>query len=207
MGIFTYRRSTASMRHFYNWFHLFYGFIERHLHGDLERAIQRHVDPIPRINFKTAREFACGSGLLTRMLATRFAAVVASDQSEGMLRRARRRCDGLSSALSFRRENILHIDVLEKKADWVFVSFALHLFSPREISVVLRAALSCSSEGVMIFDHIRKWQPLTAAAEWVEGSHYDQFIRLDFRMIADEIGASSFVEYQEENICVMIFRP
>ncbi len=89
--------------------------------------------------------------------------------------------------------------------DYVFVSFALHLFSPEKEAAILRSLLRIARIAVVIIDHGMKWEPFTALIEWIEGSCYDKFIGLDFNSIGKQIGA--VVEEKQVYDCtVLIFR-
>ncbi|HKP39322.1 MAG TPA: methyltransferase domain-containing protein, partial [Pyrinomonadaceae bacterium] len=59
--------------------------------GGLDRLREETVDALEVEPECKVLELGCGTGGLTRVLARRRAKIVAVDQSEGMLRRARRR--------------------------------------------------------------------------------------------------------------------
>jgi hypothetical protein len=70
---------------------------------------------------------------------------------------------------------------------------------------ILVRLLSVAREGVMIVDHSKKWSPIVALVEWIEGGYYDRFIETDFSSVAKRIGVS----FEERNVgrcSVMIFR-
>jgi ubiquinone/menaquinone biosynthesis C-methylase UbiE len=202
---FSHRRSVESMKRFYDWFHRHYWIIERGLEPRLGRIVAGTFAAIPGVRGKSALDYACGSGLLTVPLARLFRAVEGHDLSEGMLSRAARRASAAGVRISFGRGNILEPEEPEGSFDYVFVSFALHLFSPADMARILRRLLLIARNAVVVIDHGRRWNPLTALVEWLEGSHYDQYVRTDFAAMAREIGAVSFEEREIEGCSVMAF--
>lgn len=193
------------MKRFYNWFHAYYGSIEKSLDPKIEAAVQQKISIIPEIKTKTALDYACGSGLLTLHLSKIFRSVSGKDASSGMLERARARALEAGSDVSFQEGNILEPVEQDKSYDYVFVSFALHLFSPEDEKFIIQRFLSVAREAVIIIDHKKKRDFPTAFVEWIEGSHYDLFIKLDFKRIALEINASKFEELEIEDCSLMIF--
>jgi ubiquinone/menaquinone biosynthesis C-methylase UbiE len=192
MRLLERRRNPDSMKRFYNWFHLFYGVIEKGLGPSMDTVIERLFEDSERYRELTAIEYACGSGSLARKLSVIFGSVEGRDSSFRMLMRARRFAlrDGLG--VRFEDGNILDIRDGERSYDFVFISFALHLFAKEDILSILRRALTIARKEVVIIDHPLEWALSTAFIEWMEGSHYDQFIQLDFAALAREAGAGSF---------------
>jgi SAM-dependent methyltransferase len=202
-----YRRSRKSMKRLYDWFHNYYGSIERSLGPKLDAVLDAVGVEVACAERQTALEYACGSGLLTLKLARFFASVAGRDQSEGMIGRAQARArEAGVRNVSFRLGNILGPDEQPGSYDCVFVSFAMHLFPPEEEIRILKRLLLVARSAVVVIDHGRKWEFFTAVIEWFEGGYYDTFIRQDFRRYADAIGAASFVEKQVKGCTVLIFR-
>lgn len=71
-------------------------------------------------------ECACGTGLLTEVMAPRCKRLVATDYSAKMLERARRKCAG-SGTVAFRTGNILQLDFLDASFDVVVAANVIHL--------------------------------------------------------------------------------
>ena len=199
------RRSQESMRRLYDWLHRYYGIFERGLDPILDEALAAKVVPLTDTGQMTALDYACGSGMWTLKIAPHFRAVTGRDQSSGMLARARQRAQQAGLAITFREGSLLQIDEAPESFDWVFVSFALHLFPPSTAVDILRSLLRVARQGVMIVDHSRTWTPGNAFVEWLEGSYYDQFLRVDFQAIAREIGASRFEEAGFSECAVLTF--
>ena len=193
------------MKRLYNWFHKYYGFIERSLGPVLGKVMNSALISVPDASGKTALEYACGSGLLTLRLAGIFKSVEGIDASIGMLRRANKRAHDAGLVIHFREGNILEPGEPPASFDYVFVSFALHLFSPEDETFILKKLLAIAREAVIVIDHGRKRDALTAFVEWLEGSYYDRFITQDFAAVAGEIGAARFEEHSIEGCSVMFF--
>ncbi len=75
------RRSSESMRRFYNWFFRFYPMVERSVGPIVEEIIAARVSGLPETGRQTAIEYACGSGSLSLVLARHFRAVEGRDLS------------------------------------------------------------------------------------------------------------------------------
>ncbi len=71
-------------------------------------------------------ECACGTGLLTRHIAPVCRHIVATDFSEKMLERARRKCLDYGNA-SFEYADILHLDYPDESFDKVIAANVIHL--------------------------------------------------------------------------------
>jgi ubiquinone/menaquinone biosynthesis C-methylase UbiE len=193
------------MKKLYNWFYAHYGIIEKSLSSTMAEISQSVLTTIPDVTEKSAIEYACGSGLLSLYLARHFKTVEARDQSTGMLARAKKRAEDAHLTVHFNEGNILDIKEKDASYDWAFVSFALHLFHPDQEKEIIRKLFALSRNGVIIIDHGKRWNPLAAFVEWLEGSYYDAFINIDFSEIAKEIGATRFEEKKIKTSSVMIF--
>ncbi len=193
------------MRWLYNWFHRYYGAIEHHLDAKLDQVVWEKVATLDRIGELTALDYGCGSGLLTLKLVPHFSSVTGRDQSAGMLRRARTRAASLGVDAAFREGSLLTVDEPDRSVDWVFVSFALHLFPPETVTEILANLLRVGRHGVMVVDHSRKSDWATALVERLEGSWYDRFIRMDFEEVARQIGAARFEETEIAECLVLTF--
>jgi ubiquinone/menaquinone biosynthesis C-methylase UbiE len=200
-----HRRQPESMKRLYNWFHRYYGLVEGSVGPKVDRIISTHIASIPGIGTKTAIEYACGSGMLTLKLAEIFRSVDGRDASIGMLERARSRAKTQNRTAHFSEGDILRISESAGSFDYAFVSFALHLFPPAEEKRILENLLRVARVAVMVIDHGREWNPLTAFVEWMEGSYYDRFIKLNFGEMAKEIGAGGFLESQEDGLSFFAF--
>ncbi len=205
MSILSIRRSPKSMKRLYNWFFRFYPRIENAIGMILDEVVEKKLKTIEGREKMTAVDYACGTGALTLKLAPLFQSVTGVDQSEGMLSRARKRASEEGLRIRFLEKNLLEIDEPGDSVDFTFISFALHLFPVPQQIEILAKLLHMSRRAVMVIDHSRKWDILTAAVEWLEGGYYDRFIRTDFAPIARQIGAASFDETAFDECLVLTF--
>lgn len=205
MELFQRRRSPASMKRLYNWLHRFYGPISSFLEPTLDEVAKTKIATLKNAGAMTAVDYACGAGGWTFKLAPHFLSVTGRDQATGMLTRARERAQKEGLTVTFQEGSLLEIDEADNSFDWVFVSYALHLFSKDTEIAILKNLLRVARQGVMVIDHSRNWSPGVALAEWLEGSHYDQFIRMDFAAVAQQLGALSFEEVAIGDSMVLTF--
>lgn len=186
------------MRQFYDWFHRYYGLVERNLSATLAEAVAT-LDPNgTRFRDDSFLELACGSANLGLLMAPRVNQYAGRDQSANMLTRARQRwASELDPAIQVRYSvapfdtiNLLEVTAEELGTpDWIGISFALHLFSPDDEARILAKLFSACRKGVIIIDHVQKWSPGLAIVEWLEGSWYDQFVKMDFGSLSHTMGA------------------
>lgn len=187
-------RPVESMRRFYDKIHPLYGIVEWHLGKSLNQVAQKELTIIPREYRQSALEIACGSGLWTGKFASVFQQVIAIDQSQGMLARAKTRVP--MSHIQWQLGNLWELQALDQSVDVVFMSFALHLFSKKQRQQLLKDLLRISKYGVCIIDHSRKWDALTAFVEWIEGSHYKDFIQDDFVDVSNQLACRSWSDQE-----------
>jgi len=189
------------MRLLYDWFHRYYGLIEKNIGPTLVKVLDR-IDPAgDRFADDSFLELACGSASLGLLVAPRVRIYEGRDQSEKMLERARARWraeldPGVSAAYSV--PPFMAMDLTDPAKvtgtalgvpDWIGISFALHLFDPDTEAALLNRLFIASVKGVIIFDHEQRWSPASAFIEWLEGSWYDQYVKIDFAVMAETMGA------------------
>ncbi len=193
------------MKRLYDRIYRYYGLFERGLDPLLDEVVAAKLKTLGDTSAMSALDYACGSGMWTLKIAPYFRSVIGRDQSAGMLSRAEGRARAAGLAVTFRAGNLLEVDEEEASVDWVFVVFALHLFSPETAIRILENLLRVARRGVMVVDHSRTWGIVNAFLEWMEGSYYDQFIRTDFAAVAREIGATTFEEAAIGDATVLTF--
>jgi len=197
----TRRRSPPEMLLLYDWFHRYYGLIENNIGPTLGKVLDR-IDPAgDRFADDSFLELACGSASLGLLIASRVRVYEGRDQSEKMLERARARWlaeldPGVRAAYSVPPFSVMDLtDPAHMSAaalgspDWTGISFALHLFDPETEAALLKHLFNASGKGVIIFDHKQRWTPASAFIEWLEGSWYDQYVKIDFASVARSMGA------------------
>jgi ubiquinone/menaquinone biosynthesis C-methylase UbiE len=191
------------MQRLYNRIARFYGHIAGQLDQILDPVVKQRIATLPDASSSTALEYACGTGILSLKLAPLFKTVHSRDISTGMLDIAKKRAGNSFNNLQFSEGNILAIDEPENSYDYVFVSFALHLFPLETEKTIIRNLFKTARKAVVIIDHDRNWRLLMAITEWLEGGYYDQFIKFDFKKIACEINCISFSE-EEFTMCRLL---
>jgi SAM-dependent methyltransferase len=180
------------MRGFYDWFSRYYGIIERSITKNIAAAVAA-VDPAAaRFAQDSVLDLCCGSGSLALAVAPRSASYQGRDQSEAMLRRARkrwRRQFGNGAAELFVRSNVLDFADPADSVDRVLMAYALHLFSPEVEIDLLGRFLHAARRSVIVFDHGTAPNPLLSLVEAAEGSWYEEYRRIDFAAAAAAMGA------------------
>ncbi len=195
------RRSPSEMRLLYDWFHRYYGLIEKNIGPTLGKVLDR-IDPSgDRFANDSFLELACGSASLGLLVAPRVRVYEGRDQSVKMLERARARWQGeLDPSVrdAYPEPPFSVMDLTDPAnvtgtalgvPDWIGISFALHLFDPETETALLKRLFDASGKGVIIFDHEQRWTPASAFIEWLEGSWYDQYVKIDFVAVARSMGA------------------
>ncbi len=200
-----HRRSAHSMRRLYDHIYRFYGVFEWTLGPKIDQILQEKIAILPDLSSSTALEYACGTGLLSLKLATMFKSVRSYDFSTGMLERAKAQARKVGSPVNFYEGDLLDIREPANSYDYVFVSFALHLFPSETEKEILKRLCLVARKSVFIIDHGRKWSLGIAFFEWLEGSYYDQFIQTEFKEFSQEIGCKRFEEIEIEGLMVLHF--
>ena len=105
---------------------LFANHINRRANGALCAAVAEEIRPEDEV-----LECACGTGLLSGVIAERCRSLVATDLSEKMLQVAQRKF-GSRPNLTFRQGDILHIDFPDESFDAVVAANVIHLLKEPE---------------------------------------------------------------------------
>jgi ubiquinone/menaquinone biosynthesis C-methylase UbiE len=193
------------MKLFYDRYCCFYKYIEKILDALLDKIIENNIQVLQNTQSKTILEYGCGTGLLTLKLSPLFKTIHARDLSDGMINRAQERAIAFGiNNVTFTIGNILEPDEALHSYDYVFLSFILHLFPPEVEIIILKKLLGIAKKAVIVIDHARKWELFSAIIEWIEGSYYDKFRKLDFREIGKQIGARKADE-DHSLLTVLIF--
>lgn len=95
--------------------------VNRRTHRELKRAVTDLIAPGDAV-----LECACGTGMLTEKIAGICACLRATDFSEGMLERARKKCAGFSH-VSFEKEDITALSEEDESYDKVVAANVIHL--------------------------------------------------------------------------------
>lgn len=183
------------MKRLYNWLHRFYGLVEANLNPLIEKALDELDPHHHRYRSDSVLEWACGSGGLGYKLLPRVHRYEGRDQSQGMLGRAHKKWvryegneKGRYEQAPFFEGDMVHGPEVGREWDWIFMSFSLHLFDADTEREILARSLAHARQGVVVIDHEQRYQPLVALIERLEGSHYHEFLALDFSEVARSLG-------------------
>ena len=100
---------------------LFANVWNKRTHKALRAYVETQISPTDEV-----LECACGTGLLTEGITAQCKALVATDFSEKMLEKAKKKCAGKGN-VTFKRENILQIDEPDGRFDAVVAANVIHL--------------------------------------------------------------------------------
>ena len=100
---------------------LFANVINRRTHRILCGAVAERILPTDEV-----LECACGTGMLSRVIAPRCKTLIAEDLSENMLKKARRKCAQFKN-VTFRQGNILELKYSSERFDAVVAANVIHL--------------------------------------------------------------------------------
>lgn len=100
---------------------VFANVINRKANKALCAAVEKLISPTDDV-----LECACGTGLLTKVIAPKCKSLIATDFSEKMLKRAKRKCKKYGNA-RFEQANILQLDFKDENFDIVVAANVIHL--------------------------------------------------------------------------------
>ncbi len=93
-------------------------------------------------------ECACGTGMLSAVIAPRCKRLIATDFSVNMLKRARKNCDGFGN-VSFKQANIMSLEYPDASFDKVVAANVIHLLD-EPIKAMKELDRVCKIEGSII---------------------------------------------------------
>lgn len=100
---------------------LFVHVVNRKTHRELRRVVSGLIQP-----GDTVLECACGTGLLSMVIAPKCKALTATDFAPKMLKRAEKNCAGFTN-VTFRQADILSLDFADDTFDKVVAGNVIHL--------------------------------------------------------------------------------
>ena len=100
---------------------IFANVINAKTHEELKRVVADRIDPTDAV-----LECACGTGLLSTVIAERCKKLTATDFSANMLKKAKKNCAQYSNA-TFRQANILSLEYPDETFDKVVAANVIHL--------------------------------------------------------------------------------
>jgi len=157
------------------------------------RAYRKVVEIAGVEEGETVLDICSGTGEMSRRLAARGAIVTGVDVTPDMLKKARRKLDGMSVNLLLMDARRLAFP--DDSFDTAFLSLALHDM-PRAVSVeALREAARVARRRVVILDYELPRQPLLRAAsqrmiEWFETVYFRRYVREGLDPLLSDAGLS-----------------
>lgn len=168
-------------RRFFNRIAIIYPVIERNLFPEYKRAL-RKLDLDPGLS---VLDMATGTGILAAAFSLRGHSVRGIDIAEKMLRRARKKFP----KITFDHFDLSQLNSIKTaSSDIVTMGYFLHGASPVFRKQVLQNAARIAVKNVIIFDYCCKGNWLVDLIEWIEGSHYNQFVSLQREEELAEVG-------------------
>ncbi len=166
-----HHQENQKARRFFNRTAIIYPIIERALFPEYKRAL-RKLDLDSNLS---VLDLATGTGILAGTFALRGHSVKGVDIAEKMLHRARRKFP----QITFENFDLYQLDSIKTgSSDIVTMGYFLHGANPDFRMQVLSEAARIAAKYVIVFDYCCKGNWLVDLIEWIEGSHYNQFVSL-----------------------------
>lgn len=167
---------------------LIYPLIEMSLIPQYRRALSK-LDLSNNLN---VLDFATGTGILAAAFFDRGHSVQGYDFSPRLLKRARKKFPHIK----FDQIDLFELNTINMpKVDIVSIGYLLHGLSPDLRKNILRKAADLTSEYVIIFDHSNHTSWIVKIIEYLEGSHYKEFISADHKQMFAEVDLKIIEEF------------
>lgn len=157
----------------------------------------------------SALEVGCGTGNLTIPLAAVMRKVVSIDFAPRMLERASRKvaARGISN-VTFRQENAFALTPeVYGTHDYVFTAFLLHVFPAVDRPLLLSTVARLAVKRVVVIDYgPGRYRLRYAVIEWLEKSHYKEFVHSDLPAQARVAGLELLRFFEEGDFGVWEFK-
>lgn len=137
-------------------------------------------------------DFATGTGILAGAFYSQGHSVRGLDFSLKLLKRARKKYP----QIDFDQVDLfeLYTDKMPK-VDIVSMGYLLHGLSPDLRKIILQNAADLAKKYVVIFDHSSRTNWIIEIIEYLEGSHYKEFIAANHKQVFAEIGLKIIEEF------------
>lgn len=125
----------------------YYDFFEKLYNGKVYKKLGDRVAEYVS-NTDKVLECACGTGCITKSVASRCATIIATDYSEGMLEQAQKNCKSHSN-ITFAKANILSLEYANASFEKVIAGNVIHLLDEpkKAIDELMRV---CKPGGMLI---------------------------------------------------------
>ena len=137
-------------------------------------------------------DFATGTGILAAAFYKRGHLVRGMDFTPALLKRAQKKYP----QIEFNQIDLFDLDINNTaKADIVSMGYLLHGLSPELRKIILQKAADLATKYVIIFDHSKHTNWIVKIIEYLEGSHYKEFINADHKKMFKDAGLHSIKEF------------
>ena len=183
-----FTKERKRIKSIFNLASLIYPIIEFSLIPQYKKALERLDLP----NNLKVLDFATGTGILAAAFHNRGHSVRGLDFSPRLLKRARK----IYPQIEFDQIDLFDIDTeVMDKVDIVSMGYLLHGLSPELRKTILQKATDLTSEYVVIFYHSNHTSWIVKIIEYLEGSHYKDFIASDKNKMFNEAGLKIIDEF------------
>jgi ubiquinone/menaquinone biosynthesis C-methylase UbiE len=167
---------------------LIYPLIELNLIPQYRKTLKKLNLP----NNLSVLDFATGTGILAGAFHDRGHSVQGIDFSQKLLKRARKKYP----VIQFDQIDLFELDTEQTpKVDIVSMGYLLHGLSPDLRKIILKKASKIASKYVVVFDHSNRTNWIVDIIEYLEGSHYKEFITADHKHMFAEANLEIIKEF------------
>lgn len=183
-----YIEEREQVKSVFNLARLIYPIIELNLIPQYKKALEKLDLPVDL----NVMDFGTGTGILAGVFYERGHSVRGIDFSPRLIKRARKKYP----QITFKLIDLFELDTDKMiKVDIVSMGYLLHGLSPDLRKVILQKAAHIALRYVIIFDHSANMNWITKFIEYLEGSHYKEFIAADKNKMFNEAGLKIIDEF------------
>ena len=129
----------------------FYDIFENYYNGEVNRKLALQVAEFIEKDDRVL-ECACGTGMITKAIAPKCRELIATDYSEGMLRRAKKNCASFKN-VKIRRANIMKLNCKDGAFDKVVAGNVIHLLE-KPYAAMDELMRACKNGGAGYYSHL-----------------------------------------------------
>ncbi len=178
----------------FNFASLIYPIIELNLIPQYRKALERLNLPA----HLSVLDFGTGTGILAAAFYDRGHSVRGIDFSTRLLKRARKKYP----QIVFDQMDLFELDTKKTdRVDMVSMGYLLHGLSPDLRKIILKKAAELANKYTVIFDHSDHLNRITKFIEYLEGSHYKEFITADHVKMFAETGLRIVEAFTVSDFC------
>lgn len=183
-----FTKERKRVKSIFNLASLIYPFIELSLIPQYQKTLEK----LNLSNNLSVLDFATGTGILAGAFHDRGHSVQGFDFSLKLINRARKKYPGIQ----FEQIDLFELETEQTpKFDIVSMGYLLHGLSPDLRKIILQKASEIVSKYVVVFDHSNRTSWIVKIIEYLEGSHYKEFISADHKQLFSEVGLKIIEEF------------